>query len=226
MASRSDIIICAHNEQKTIGPVLEAVGKSDYVNNVIVVADGCTDDTASVALNYTSTVLPTHFVNKGSAMAYGLGHVRTPYVGFCDADISGLTSDHVDELLAKECSGQTAGLFEWNTFFSGLPPITGQRCVPTWVAENATLFNSGWEAEHRINTVVARYGLPWKHFTLVGVKHPSKIEEGQLAGWAKEMSKVGSYSVRHLPDLVKYVGFPEGRRLYHAPSNGRLNMKA
>ena len=210
-----DVIIPAHNESGTIEGVLEAVRGSEYVGHVIVVADNCDDATHVLAMQYTSSVLPAHFSNKGSSMAMGLDYVHTPYVAFCDADLEGLRSDHIDELCSLENKGQTAGLFSWNNM--KLPPITGQRCLPTEVAKRSGLFGSGWEAEHRINATVSAMGLPWKHFHLDGVKHPSKLSKYDPMGWSKTMGQVALAMWKYGPELFNYSAYPEGRVLDHMP---------
>lgn len=206
-----DVIIPAHNEEEHLGGVLDAVCNSNYVGRVIVVADDCQDNTHQLAMAYTSTVLPAHFSNKGSAMSLGLAYSSSPYIAFIDGDIDGLTSDHVDELLGTPCEGQVAGVFPWNNL--KVPPITGQRKVPTWVAERAGLYQSGWEAEHRINATIGRHGLPWYHFHLHGVKHTSKIGKHDAVGWGKTMWYVTWGSLKYSHDLLNYMLFPEGRNV-------------
>ena len=221
----TDVVVCAHNESATIGPILDVISKSDRVGNLIVVADACDDDTANIASKHTSSVEEIRYRNKGSAMFAGLQHVKTGRVAFIDADIRNLTSYHVDQLLSTCPKGQSVGLYEWNSPAMWMPPISGNRCIPTGVAHSANLYNSGWEAEHRINAVIGRYGLPWHHFVLDGVGHDSKIVKGHPVGWAKTMFQVFGAIGRFGPDLLNYVTYPGGRTLAHYPRQGVLTAK-
>ena len=75
------IIVPAHNEsaglQLTLGDIQAQLLASDQL---LVVADNCTDDTAAVALASGAEVIvrddPTHF-GKGYALDYGLKHLRS-----------------------------------------------------------------------------------------------------------------------------------------------------
>ena len=63
-------IIPAHNEEKTIGKVIEKTRR--FVDEVIVVDDGSTDNTSAVAEKAGVTVL-THMINLGKGAALKSG---------------------------------------------------------------------------------------------------------------------------------------------------------
>lgn len=213
-----DYIVPAHNEENTIGPILNAIRSSSYAGQLVVVCDSCTDNTYSVAIQYDATVLPVHFTDKGSAMNYGLEHTTTERIGFVDADLTGLTTTHIDEL-SQDFPGQVCGLFPWNTPTQWSPPITGQRTIPRWVVSAANIHGKGWQAEHRINAVVGRYGLPWRHTILDGVVHKSKIEEGKILGYLQTIGRAWATAIQYGPDLYNYTTNPNGRQLTTWPKN-------
>jgi len=64
------VIIPAHNEETTIGGVIEKVRQ--YTDDIIVVDDGSSDQTASIAENLGVTVLQ-HSVNLGKGAALKTG---------------------------------------------------------------------------------------------------------------------------------------------------------
>jgi glycosyltransferase involved in cell wall biosynthesis len=68
---RTVAIIPAYNEAETIGPVIEDTG--EYVDRVVVVDDGSSDDTAAVARDHGAVVVE-HVFNTGVG-----GAVRTGY---------------------------------------------------------------------------------------------------------------------------------------------------
>jgi glycosyltransferase involved in cell wall biosynthesis len=64
-------VIPAYNEADTIGPVIDETGR--YVDRVVVVDDGSTDETATIARDHGASVIE-HIVNTGVG-----GAVRTGY---------------------------------------------------------------------------------------------------------------------------------------------------
>jgi len=68
---RTVAVIPAYNESETIGPVIEETG--EYVDRVVVVDDGSSDDTAAIARDHGATVVE-HVFNTGVG-----GAVRTGY---------------------------------------------------------------------------------------------------------------------------------------------------
>ncbi len=68
---RTVAVIPAYNESETIGPVIEQTG--EYVDRVVVVDDGSSDDTAAIARDHGAVVVE-HVFNTGVG-----GAVRTGY---------------------------------------------------------------------------------------------------------------------------------------------------
>ncbi|MBX0287203.1 glycosyltransferase family 2 protein [Haloarcula salinisoli] len=68
---RTVAVIPAYNESETIGPVIEETG--EYVDQVVVVDDGSSDDTAAIARDHGAVVVE-HVFNTGVG-----GAVRTGY---------------------------------------------------------------------------------------------------------------------------------------------------
>ncbi len=95
------VIIPALNEATTIGAVLDAVQIHDHlIDELIVVDDHSSDDTAAVALHHGACVLRNEGVSgKGAAMAAGLAASSSSLVVFLDADVLNTTSDFVARLI-------------------------------------------------------------------------------------------------------------------------------
>lgn len=179
-----------------------------------MVADSCTDGTVDVARAFTDDVLEVSVRDKGSAMAAGLRAVTSRNVLFCDADLSGLLADHVSALLNHPPEhAMIVGLRDGHPVGLGaLPPISGERRVPTQLASEAALEGSGWKAELRLNAAASIAGLPWAHLVLRGVTNPARpklVERAQLAAAA------AGYG-RH---LWRYAA--AGRRVRPGPFSGR-----
>lgn len=84
------IVIPAHNEQSVIGRLLDALTETplDGPAEIVVVANGCTDDTAAVAGAYPGvTVVETPVPSKTRALALGDQHVSSFPRLYVDADV-------------------------------------------------------------------------------------------------------------------------------------------
>lgn len=70
------VIIPTYNNEKTLAAVIDDVGT--YIEDIIVVNDGCTDDTADILSRYPDITVITHPVNKGkgTALKHALIHAR------------------------------------------------------------------------------------------------------------------------------------------------------
>lgn len=141
------VIIPAKDEEQRIGNVLRAAVASRLATEVIVVSDGSTDRTAEVAAKYPGVRVVQLPVNlgKGAAMAKGVANTSAEVVAFVDADLQGLTGDHIDQIidpvLANRCE-VCIGIFRGGKFWSDTaqkfaPYISGQRAMKRWIFEGA-----------------------------------------------------------------------------------------
>lgn len=131
-------VIPAYNEESTIGDVVRTVSRVPLVDEVVVVSDGSSDATADVARRYGAKVieLPEN-VGKGAAMREGVQAAGGDIILFVDADLIGLTGQHITDLLRPVLTGEadaTIGLFERGRIATDLaqvvaPFLSGQRAV-------------------------------------------------------------------------------------------------
>jgi len=105
--SNFQIIIPAHNEANCIGKTLETlIPQVDNPEKILVVADNCSDNTATISREYGITVVERHNQEergKGYALAYGLQQLENnppEIVIFFDADC--LAGDKIVEELTKK----------------------------------------------------------------------------------------------------------------------------
>ena len=168
--SRVAAIIPAYNEANRVVAVLETIANSQSVGEVLCVTDGCSDDTAAQVAAFiaareanreaasdeaatssgASVQTPvklfelTQNIGKGGAMAHGAHHTDAEILLFLDADLIGLQSSQVDEMLEPMLRGgdpadMTLGLFGavrggplgwWLSWcHRATPSITGQRAI-------------------------------------------------------------------------------------------------
>ena len=107
---RVAVIIPAFNEEARIGAVLRVAASTPLVSEVIVVDDGSSDKTASVArrFNVRTETLPRN-VGKGGAMLHGaLCATGADVIVFLDADLIGLHPEHIEALAYPVVSGESS----------------------------------------------------------------------------------------------------------------------
>ena len=134
-APRCAAIIPAYNEAGRITNVLKSIAAARYVDELIVVTDGCDDTTADEAHGFAAWFaqnapqdrLPRpeirifelkQNIGKGGAMTHGAMLTDAEVLLFLDADLIGLQTSQVDAMLEPMChpdparrADMTLGLF-------------------------------------------------------------------------------------------------------------------
>lgn len=195
------VIIPAHNEAASVTSVLRAASGSPATGQLVVVADACTDGTAEVARSFGAQVLEIEAGDKGTAMATGLAAADHHDSLFLDADLEGLRPEHVTALAtAAPAPGMVVGIRDGFIRGAGLPPISGERRLPTAFGRSLRLAGLGYRTELAIDAAVAKAGLPHRHYRLIGVTNPSRPARHPLM-WAD----LATFAVLHAPALIDYT---------------------
>ena len=107
--ARISCIICAYNEAPRIAAVLAVATAHPLLRDVIVVDDGSSDDTAEVVRRFPTVRLLSSPVNRGKsfAMANGVAAAKSELLMLLDADLLGLSREHITALAAPVLSGET-----------------------------------------------------------------------------------------------------------------------
>ncbi|MDP8937618.1 MAG: glycosyltransferase [Actinomycetota bacterium] len=167
----------------TVASVVEAARGCAFARDVIVVDDGSSDGTAEAAAAAGAKVVrrDTSGGSKGKAMESGVEASDAEAILFCDADLIGLTSAHLDDICRPYLGGRAAmsvGWFDyglWNPLVVRLAPTTGERVVPRWVWDAvAPSKRDGYSIEIMINEVIAEGRLPTTARIMPGVTHRTK----------------------------------------------------
>ncbi len=134
---RISCIICAFNEAPRIGAVLAVASAHPLLSEVIVVDDGSTDGTAEVVRRFPSVRLISRAINRGksAAMAVGIAAAQNDLLMLLDADLKGLTAEHITALAAPVLSGtaEVSMSLRQNSLLLfraiGLDFVSGERVV-------------------------------------------------------------------------------------------------
>ncbi|MBI2843716.1 MAG: glycosyltransferase [Armatimonadetes bacterium] len=140
IALRIAAIVPAYNEGHRLGSVLDAVLQASLVDEVVVVDDGSTDGTLAVAESYPDVkpIALQKNVGKGGAMYAGACSTDADIIVFLDADLIGITGEHIDSILTPVVGGDIemcVGVFRGGRRLTDLaqiiaPYISGQRAMP------------------------------------------------------------------------------------------------
>jgi glycosyltransferase involved in cell wall biosynthesis len=190
-------IIPAYNEAKTVAEVVRAA-KSAGIEQVIVVSDGSSDQTAAVAKAagaHVVELVPNR--GKGGAVLAGAQAANASHLLLLDADLLNLKPEHIYALLEPVTANKadtTAGLFSGGGLVTDIgnratPFWSGQRVIPTATILAAKhLETSGYGVEMAINHQIALEQLRLEYVNLHGVSQVMKEQKvGVLAGLLRRL---------------------------------------
>lgn len=207
-------IVPAYNEEKTIINVLDALKQTPIVGQVIVVSDGSEDNTVRAvhscyenASDGVEIIELLHNRGKGGAVMAGLNRCAAEVILVLDADLIGLTTDHIEALLQPVISGEalmSVGIFEKGRVATDLaqkmaPFLSGQRALRRDLLESISdLDLSRFGLEMALHQYVEENELAAEVVQLPDLSHVMKEEKlGFLKGVAAR--------VKMYWEIVKYA---------------------
>jgi len=105
-------VVSVYNEEKTVKSVVYSLLNCVYIDELIVVNDGSTDNTSKI-LNQILLTHPFQYVefnkNRGKsyAMTAGVEQAKGDVIVFIDADLIGLNCNHIKKLVDPLVNGNT-----------------------------------------------------------------------------------------------------------------------
>jgi len=210
--SKVAAIVPAYNEEKTIGNVLKTLKLAKELNEIIVVSDGSTDKTVQISKSFGSEVLEgPERTGKGNAMKKGVKSINADIIVFFDADLIGLTPEHVSLLVQpvlKNEAGMAVGIRdrigETPLFLLKIDPLLafgGERALKREIFENLPeRFSQGFEIETALNFYCQVNKIPVKYVKLKSLKMIIKEKKyGFLKGfWERLKMEFKIFKVRIL----------------------------
>ncbi|MCX6715001.1 MAG: glycosyltransferase [Candidatus Uhrbacteria bacterium] len=185
------VIIPAYNEAQTIGDVVCVAASCPLVDEVVVVSDGSLDETADLAKNAGARVINLkQNVGKGGAMIKGLEQTDASIIVFLDADLIGLTTAHLEQLIRPvldRTRSMQVGIRDRGALFTPLthwfPLISGERALRREIAEGIPRqFYRGFMIEVAFNYFCQTRSLPYGSVDLPQLSIRRKY---QKIGWPK-----------------------------------------
>ena len=178
------VVIPAYNEAQTVADVVRAA--LTLTPDVVVASDGSSDDTAEVARAAGARVVERP-PPGGMGPALPAAHTATAaeVVVMLDADLLGLTREHLDILLRPVVQGEldmSIGIFEGGGLMTDLgnrltPHLSGQRaCRRAWLLGVPRLGDERWP-EPAITDALKRGGVRWDYVELPGLAQVMKEEK-------------------------------------------------
>ena len=206
---RVSVVVPAYNEAGRIAAVLDPIVSSRLVDEVIVVDDGSEDTTAVEAACFPVRVvsLPGNR-GKAAALAVGVAEARNDTLLFLDADLVGLTTEHVDRMVrayADQGLDMAVGVFadgRKNTDFAQKinPYASGQRVISRklWERARDNVEEMNFGIEMALSRLASKEGWKKEYVKLEGVTHILKEEKRGLV-------KGGLDRLKMYGDMVKWL---------------------
>ena len=191
-------IIPAYNESKTIGDVLRVAKSVPLIDEILVISDGSTDDTADIARNYGIHVIEL-FENSGKSEAIKTGLLASSFdtILLLDADLMGLKADHIYDLLTPVINNEydmTVGIFKSGRKVTDLaqkiaPNLSGQRALKKSLLEKIKEIDlTSYGLEVALTKLTDNNSYRVEEIYLYDVTHLTKEEKmGVLHGFSSRM---------------------------------------
>lgn len=186
-------IVPALNEEKNIGNVLKTLLGSEEIDEVVVVDGASKDATAKISRDMGAKVIIFPKKSKGGAMREGVKSTKADIIVFCDADLIGLSSEHISSLIQPILRNEAAmsvGIRErhgWGKiaeFFIKIDPlfaIAGERSMKRQIFEAIPEdFIKGFMVETALNYYCHTNNLPVSYVKLKGLSMTIKEKKWGL----------------------------------------------
>lgn len=157
-------LVCVHNEEARLA---ECLGRLSFCDEVVVVADRCTDGTEAIALRFGAKLVSGSYPLEGPRKAAGVEACGGDWILEIDAD----------ELVGKTLASEILAAI-------GAAPAGDYFQIPVDNYVGETLVRRGWGGSFGTSLVGRLYRRGSKHWKEQRV-HPGVTFDGDLAGVLK-----------------------------------------
>jgi glycosyltransferase involved in cell wall biosynthesis len=186
-------IIPAYNEEPRIGNILKVLVNHPLIDEIIVVDDCSSDNTEKEALKFEGIKIVKHEKNLGKSrsMLDGCEIAKNDSVMFLDADLIGLTTDNITQIVKPVLDGlvdMTMTIcnydFILNSFSKllGVEIPNGERVIKKEIAKKILKNATGYSIEIQMNQHFLEYNLKFIVISWLNVAAPSKRKKNGLEG--------------------------------------------
>ena len=223
---RVTAIVSAYNEAPRLGAVLQVLATYPGFREIIVIDDGSTDGTREAAEKWGVRVARNETNRgKGYSMSRGVTLAQSDIIFFSDADITGLTHETIDLILAPVLEGvadMAIGMTDrkWylvHEMLAFVPLLGGERAVTKSLWQKVPeYYKQHFRIEVALNFFSMYYGKGYRYNVLPGVTQT--IKEEKYGFWQGFLARIKMYynvfsaqvrlNIRHTPRIVR-----EGRGL-------------
>jgi len=200
------VIVSAYNEEQTLKDNLAALAACSLADEVIVVDDGSTDNSPAIIDAFTETgkLKAIHFSRnqgKSSAMVTAALRAQGDLLVFLDADLKGLSSQHIQKLVDPLLIGKADMVIGDPQYSSQiiklLDPfrsLSGQRALrrSDFLPLVEQIRNSGFGIETLLNLSYKEQHKIIKFQNLAGLVHPIKLEKEKPLKATRQYLREGS----------------------------------
>jgi len=205
-------LIPVYNEENTIEGVVSALKNNPLIDEILVVDDGSTDDSADLARGMGVWVISLgENQGKGAALERGIKEIQSDIILMLDGDLVGLDDIHIQQLLDPvlndECD-MTVGVFCHGRGATDLaqllaPHLSGQRAVKTSIIKDIEgLSDCGYGVELAINEYIKKKGR-LQYVELPELTHVMKEEKRGFIRGIQDRLKMYSDLIRIRFDNLK-----------------------
>ena len=180
-------IIPSYNEERTIRHTIHVIQHVEEINEIIVVNDGSQDRTAEIVSEELGVILVNLPENrgKGGAIRAGIDRTNADVILLLDADLIGLSRQHISDLLTPALDGRaktTMGVFTGGrpvTDFAQklAPKLSGQRAILRDILAKIDIADARYGVEVAINLYLEDHGIEIYEVELANLTHHTKEEK-------------------------------------------------
>lgn len=202
---RISAIVPSYNEGKRIAEVLRVLTKTKILDEIVVVDDGSVDDTKKIVRKFKKVKYLKNKINmgKGYSMDKGVKNSSGEIIFFCDADVSGLKPEMIEETLKPVIDNDVDMFISVRGNFMQRAIIlfgvnSGERALRREIWEKLPrYYKHKYRIEAGLNSYVNKFGKGYRYKIFEYSQPIKEIKHGFLKGtylrWKMNFDVLNAY---------------------------------